>query len=229
MKATVTYLGKVVGQGQVQPVQAKVTAIEQYPTPTTKKKLMRFLGLVGYYRSFCRNFSTVVAPLTRLLKAKVKFVWSVSCQQTFENVKAVLCSPPVLAAPRLDQPFQLQVDASDVGAGAVLLQRDGNSVEHPVSFFSRKFNSYQLNYSVIEKETLALVWALQHFEVYVNSSAPLTVYTDHNPLTFLNSVTCPNHRLMRWFLFLQSYCLNICHIKGSENIVADALSRAPSS
>ena len=172
----------------MRPVQAKVIAIEQYPTPTTKKELMRFLGLVGYYCCSCRNFSTVVAPLTNLLKAKVKFVWSAPCQQAFEHVKAVLCSPPVLAVLRLDQPFELQADASDVGAGAVLLQRDGNSVEHPVTFFSRKFNAYQLNYSVIEKETLALVWALQHFEVYINSSVPLMVYTDHNPLTFLNSL-----------------------------------------
>ena len=67
-------------------------------------------------------------------------------------------------------------------------------VEHPVSFFSKKFNSYQLNYS--EKETLAIVWALQHFEVYINSSVPLTVYTDHNPLVFLNSFVCPNRRLI---------------------------------
>ena len=98
-KATVTYLGKVVGQGQVRPVQAKVTAVEQYPVPTTKKKLMCFLGLVGYYRSFCRNFSAVVAPLTDLLKAKAKYIWSASCRQAFENVKTVLCSPPVLAEP----------------------------------------------------------------------------------------------------------------------------------
>lgn len=108
-KATVTLLGKVVGQGQVWPVQAKVTAIEQYPVPTTKKELMRFLGLVGYYRSFCTKFSTVIAPLTDLLKARVKFVWSASCQQAFENVKAVLCFPPVLVAPCLDLPFELQV------------------------------------------------------------------------------------------------------------------------
>ncbi len=65
-----TYLGKVVGQGCVRPVRAKVEAIDQFPSPTTKKELMRFLGLVGYYRGFCRNFSTVVAPLTDLLKAK---------------------------------------------------------------------------------------------------------------------------------------------------------------
>nr|XP_046250447.1 uncharacterized protein LOC124062051 isoform X4 [Scatophagus argus] len=135
--------------------------------------------------------------------------------------------PPQRPAPRMGLPFTLQVDASDVGAGAVLLQAGDDGMDRPVSFYSKKFNAYQLNYSVIEKETLALIWALQHFDVYVGSSIPLTVYTDHNPITFLNSVRCPNRRLMRWMLYLQAYCLDICHIRGSENIVADALSRAP--
>ena len=98
----------------------------------------------------------------------------------------------------------------------------------PVAFFSRKFNKYQLNYSVIEKEALALIWALQHFDVYLGSGlTPLVVYTDHNPLTFLRSLQNPNQRLMRWALFLQPYHLDIRHIKGSENVMADALSRLP--
>lgn len=184
------------------------------------------MGLVGYYRSFCRNFSTVVYPLTELLKTKAKFVWSSECRQAFENVKCLLCSSPVLAAPRFDRAFLVQVDASQVGAGAVLLQEDDAGVVRPVSFFSKKFNGYQANYSVIEKEALALVWALQHFEVYLGG-APLVVYTDHNPLTFLQSLRCPNQRLMRWSLFLQAYDLEIRHIKGTDNVMADALSRAP--
>ena len=119
------------------------------------------------------------------------------------------------------------MDASNLGAGAVLLQQDATGIERPVSFFSRKFNSYQLNYSVIEKEALALIWALQHFEVYIGQGCrPLVVYTDHNPLTFLHSLQNPNQRLMRWCLFLQPYHLEMHHIKGSENVMADALSRA---
>lgn len=227
-KATVTYLGKVVGQGQVRMSQDKVVAIVKYPPPNTKKELMRFLGMVGYYRSFCRNFSSVVEPLTALLKKDTQFVWSDRCRQAFENVKALLCAAPVLAAPRLNEAFSLQVDASNVGAGAVLLQAGDHGVEKPVAFFSRKFNKYQLNYSVIEKEALALIWALQHFDVYLGSGlTPLVVYTDHNPLTFLRSLQNPNQRLMRWALFLQPYHLDIRHIKGSENVVADALSRLP--
>lgn len=138
-----TYLGKVVGQGQVRPVRAKVLAIDGFPTPTTKKELMHFLGMVGYYRGFCGNFSTVVAPLTNLLSSKVRFDWTPKCQCAFENVKGLITSAPVLAAPRLDEPFQLQVDASNVGAGATLLQSGLDGVDHPVSFFSRKFNSHQ--------------------------------------------------------------------------------------
>lgn len=79
LQKPVTYLGKVVGQGHVRPMDAKVSAIAEFPVPTTKKELMSFLGLVGYYRCFCWNFSTVVAPLTDLLKAKSKFIWSASC------------------------------------------------------------------------------------------------------------------------------------------------------
>ena len=227
-KATVTYLGRVVGQGTVRPVEEKVKAVVRFPVPVTKKELMRFLGLVGYYRCFCRNFSDVVAPLTDLLKAKVTFVWSPVCQQAFEKAKTLLCNAPVLSAPRFDRPFALQVDASHVGVGAVLLQSDEFGIEKPVSFFSKKFNSYQLNYSTIEKEALALVWALKHFDVYLGSGVvPVVVFTDHNPLVFLNSLQCPTQRLVRWSLFLQSHWLDIRHIKGTDNVVADALSRAP--
>ena len=85
-QAMVTYLGRVVGQGKVRPIAEKVKAVQCYPPPTTKKELMSFLGVVGYYGGFCRNFSDVVSPLTDLLKMRVSFVWSFSCQQAFERV-----------------------------------------------------------------------------------------------------------------------------------------------
>ena len=134
--------------------------------------------------------------------------------------------PPVLTAPDFKSSFKLAVDASDVAAGAVLLQEDDEGVEHPVCYFSKKFNKSQRNYSTIEKECLALVLALQHFEVYVTSSSlPVVVYSDHNPLVFIRKMKDKNQRLLRWSLMLQEYVLEIRHIKGKDNVIADCLSR----
>lgn len=225
-RATVTYLGKQVGQGQVRPLAEKVQAIIDFPVPPSKKALRRFLGMCGYYRGFCRNFSDVVAPLTGLVSPLKSFIWSPACQAAFESAKALLCNAPVLAAPCFTRPFKLEVDASACGAGAVLLQEDSQSIDHPVSYFSKKFNKHQLNYSTIEKEALSLLLALQYFEVYLGSSSqPVSVFTDHNPLVFLAHMQNSNQRLMRWSLLLQDFNLQIRHKKGTENVIADALSR----
>ena len=114
-KATVSYLGKQVGQGEVRPIDAKVAAITSYPVPTTRRELRRFLGMAGYYRSFCKNFSTVVAPLTSLFSPSVSFTWTQDCQHAFVSVKALLCGTPVLSAPDFQKPFKLEVDASARG------------------------------------------------------------------------------------------------------------------
>lgn len=225
-KATVTYLGKQVGLGQVHPVEAKVTAVLSYPVPTTRCELRCFLGMAGYYRCFCKNFSVVVAPLTKLCSPTVPFVWGEDCQHAFDTCKSLLCSAPVLAAPNFSSPFKLEVDASAVGAGAVLLQDGEDGVCHPVCYYSIKFKHHQLNYSTIEKETLAMLLALQHFEVYVgSSSSPVLVFTDHNPLVFLAQMYNKNQRLMRWALLVQGFNILIQHKKGANNVVADALSR----
>ena len=225
-KATVTYLGKQVGGGQVRPLEAKIAAITSFPVPTTRRELRRFLGMTGYYRGFCRNFSSVAAPMTDLISPLVKFVWSDRCQIAFECCKALLCNAPVLSAPDFDKPFAIEVDASCIGAGAVLTQMDSEGLVHPVGFFSKKFNSSQMRYSTIEQETLALLLALQFFEVYVGSSAePVVIYTDHNPLVFLHRMHNQNQRLMRWSLVITNYNLVIHHKKGTENVFADALSR----
>ena len=226
VKATVTYLGKIVGQGQVRSVRAKVEAIDNFPIPHDRKALRRFLGMAGYYRSFCRNFSSVVSPLTTLLSPKIPFLWTPDCQQAFEGAKSLLVTTPVLAAPDFSRPFKLAVDASDTGAGAVLLQDNPDGVELPVCFFSRKFNKHQKNYAVVEKEALALILAVTHFEVYLCGSEPILVYTDHNPLVFLQRIGKTNQRLRRWSLALQSFPLVIQHIRGRDNLLADALSRA---
>lgn len=225
-KATVKFLGHIVGQGQVVPVTAKVQAICDFKPPTDRKGLMRFLGMIGFYRRFCRNFSDVVVPLTNLLGGSVKFVWTQTCQTAFEKAKRILMDSPVLKAPDFDKRFKMYCDASDSGVGSVLVQDDSQGIEHPVSFFSKKLDKAQRNYSTIEKEALSLLLSLKHFDVYIESSdVPVQVYTDHNPLVFVHRMKGKNQRLLRWSLTLQEYNLEILHVKGKDNVVADTLSR----
>ena len=128
---------------------------------------MRFLGIAGYYRRFCKKISEVTAPLTELLKKSVKYHGPETCPKSFDKVKNLLCLEPVLTAPDFSKPFRLAMDASDVGA--VLLQCDDEDIEHPVCYFSKIFNVHQKNYSTIEKECLALILAIQHFDIYISS------------------------------------------------------------
>ncbi len=154
-------------------------------------------------------------------------MWSGDCDHAFQAAKDLLSNAPILAAPNFNLPFMLQVDASQSGAGAVLVQEDAQGIEHPVSYFSRKFSKCQLSYSTVEKEALALLWAVQHFEVYLGSSVqPIIVYTDHNPLIFLSNMSSSNQRLLRWALKLQDFNLQIQHIRGTDNVIADALFRS---
>lgn len=143
----------------------------------------------------------------------------------FEKIRSILLSVPVLMAPDFQKQFKLFVDASDVGIGVVLFQEDSHGVDHPVCYYSKKLNCHQQNYSTSEKETLALLLSLQHFDVYVGCTVtPVKVFTDHNPLVFVNKMKNRNQHLVRWSLALQEYNLEIKYIKG--NVIADALSRA---
>ena len=221
--ATVTFL---VGQGQVKPLEAEVSAISEFPVPICKRQLMRFLGMAGYYRKFCKNFSGIAEPLTNLLQKSTKFKWNFKCQDAFDRLKAILKSAPVLLAPDFDKCFKLAVDASDVRIGAVLLQKDNNGIDHPVCYFSKKFNKHQKSYSTIEKECLALILPIQQFEVYLTfSTSPIIVFSDHNPLSFLHKLKNKNQRLLRWSLLLQEFNIYIRHIKRKDNIIPDTLSR----
>jgi len=226
-KATVQFLGHMVGQGQISPVMAKVEAINSFPVPDNKKALMRYLGMCGYYRKFCKNFSEVITPLTGLLKKGIGYRWTENCQTAFDNVKSLLTNAPVLMAPDFQKPFKLYCDASDVGVGAVLTQEASDGLEHPISYYSKKLDKAQKNYATVEKEALSLLLALRHYDVYLSSSPhTIQVFTDHNPLVFVNRMKLHNQRLLRWSLTLQEFDINISHVRGRDNVVSDALSRS---
>ena len=141
-KATVKYLGHEIGNGLVKPLECYIESIMNFSKPQTKKQLMSFLGSVGYYRKFCRNFSDIASPSTQLLKKNHIFKWKEECNNTFENLKLILISKPVIHAPCFEKPFKLHIDSSEIAAGGVLLQ-ENNEVLYPVAYFSKKYNDHQ--------------------------------------------------------------------------------------
>ena len=225
--ATIDYLGHQVGQGKMAPLTAKVDAIINIPPPKNRRELRRYLGMVGWYRRFCPNFAKVSAPLTNLISPKVNFAWSPQCQESFLQLKNLLINKPVLKCPDFNRSFQVQVDASDAGAGAVLLQEaeGADKILHPVCYMSHKFKPHQRSYSTVEKELLALILALEKWDIYLGQGKPILVFSDHSPLQFLTRMKNKNQRLTRWALFLQKYDITVKHIKGKENVIADMLSR----
>ena len=143
--ATLTFLGHVVGQGQVKPLEAKRKAISDFPVPTCKRQLMRFLRMAGYYRKFCDNFSVFAEPLTNLLSKRTKLIWTNDCQKAFVILRAILKNDPVFLASNFAKEFKLAVDASDTGAGSVLMQEDGNGVDNSVITFPKSLTNIRKN------------------------------------------------------------------------------------
>lgn len=224
--AEVQYLGHRVGGGTMKPEPAKVQAIHDWPTPQTKKQIMSFLGTASYYRKFVPNFSTVAKPLTDLTRKNSPRMihWTPACDSAFQQLKSALASNPVLAAPDYKKCFVVQTDASTYGLGAVLSQVNEAGEEHPIAFISRKLLDREVAYATIEKECLAIVWALKKLQPYLYGRE-FTILTDHNPLTWLNRVSGDNGRLLRWSLALQPYNFTIQYRHGSQHQNADGLSR----
>jgi len=223
----VEYVGHVVGGGNLRTMSAKTDKIAHSPVPRTKRQLRSFLGLSGYYRRFVPDYATIAAPLTDLTRGKSpnQIPWDAAQDQAFTRLKNCLCSEPVLRLPDPERPFVLRTDASDVGLGAVLLQEypDGT---FPVAYLSRRLSRAEMNYSVVERECLAVVWAVGKFYSYLYGRA-FVLQTDHRPLTYLDNAKMTNARVMRWALSLQPFRYRVESIKGSENVGADYLSRVP--
>ena len=221
----VNFLGHIVTKHGVAVDPSKVEKVQKFPAPTDVSTIRQFLGLASYYRRYIAGFSTIASPLNALLKKGVTFTWSFECQTAFDKLKSCLTSAPVLGHPDFSQPFILQTDASGMGLGAILAQKQGD-FERVISYASRTLLKNERNYSPIELECLAVIWAVKHFRPYLYGHH-FTVYTDHAPLRWLLSIKNPSGRFARWALALQEFDLEILHRSGKSNSNADCLSRTP--
>lgn len=224
------YLGHLVGEGQYTPLENKLHAIEGLPLPQSKKQLRSFLGSTGYYQKFVRHYTDIAAPLFDMLKSKsaTNLQWTETAKSSFQQLKKALTQQPVLQLPSPNLPYTLQTDASDNGIGAVLLQPANDDPRRlaPVVYASRRLKSAERNYSVIEREALAVYWAVRKFEVYLYGRV-FNLSTDHKPLLHLQSADKLNPRLKRWALYLNMFKYYSSHVPGSENCLSDLLSRSP--
>ncbi|KAA3473721.1 retroelement pol polyprotein-like [Gossypium australe] len=203
--------------------KAKVDVIEKLPPPTSVKGVRSFLGRAGFYRRFIKDFSKVAKHLCKLLEKDSVFKFDEECLKVFDDLKNRLVTVPIIVTPDWDSPFVLMCDASDFAVGAVLGQRR-NKVFHPIYYASRSLTGAQLNYTVTEKELLAIVFAFDKFRSYLVGTK-MIVYTNHSTIKYVLAKKDAKPRLIRWVLLLQEFDLEIQDRRGVENQVADHLSR----
>ena len=229
--STVSFLGFIIEQGHLRPDPAKIRAVMEWPVPTTRKLLQRFLGFANFYRRFIKNYSRLAAPLTQLTSTKKAFVWSSAAQAAFSILKEKFSSAPILVHPDPSLQFIVEVDASDTGVGAVLSQRSPDDHKlHPCAFFSRRLSPAERNYDVGNRELLAVVLALREWRHWLEGAVqPFIIWTDHKNLAYLRSARRLNSRQARWTLFLGRFNLTLTYRPGSRNTKPDALSRQFSS
>ena len=223
--AELDFLGHHVSRGTVQPNQDKIAQIQQATRPETKKQLRSFLGLAGYYRKFVPNYAAIAVPLTDLTKKGEPNLirWGESQDKAFNTLKLKLSSQPILHLPDVNRTFTLRTDASDTGIGAILLQ-EHEGQKFPTAYASKKLLDRERAYSTIEKECLAVVWAVLKFETYLYGRE-FVLEVDHYPLLAIRRSKVANARILRWALALQPYRFRIEAIKGKDNVGADFLSR----
>ena len=224
-KKFVTFLGFVVGNGQLKTDSVKIEAINNWKAPTTVSSIRSFLGICNFFRRFIPGYSTITHPITNLLKKNVPFDWNKCCEDAFLLLKQKLTTAPVLVLPDFDKPFVIVTDASLLGIGVALLQEHDTHL-HPVAYFSRTLCAAEKNYSAQHLEALAVVTGITHFRYYLYGAPfQVRVLTDHRSLQFLRTQRNLSGRLARWQELISEYDYTISYLPGRENFIADHLSR----
>ncbi|XP_019056297.1 PREDICTED: LOW QUALITY PROTEIN: uncharacterized protein LOC109116034 [Tarenaya hassleriana] len=209
----------VVSEQGIHVDEEKIAAIRDWPCPRTVGDVRSFHGLASFYRRFVKDFSTIAAPLTEVIKKNVGFKWGDAQEAAFQLLKEKLTNSPLLSLPDFSKAFEVECDASGVGIGAVLMQEG-----KPIAYFSEKLSGAQLNYPTYDKELYALVRALQTWQHYLWPKE-FIIHTDHEALKHLKGQQRLNKRHAKWVEFIETFPYVIRYKQGKENVVADALSR----
>ncbi|CAK1599624.1 unnamed protein product [Parnassius mnemosyne] len=225
----VTFLGYKISANGIKPLQEKVQAIKDFPSPKNVRQLRRFLGMINFYRRFLPNAARIQAPLNALLAGATKGSQPINltgdASKAFNDCKLSLSEAALLAHPATHSKLALVTDASDIALGAVL-QRYKDGTWQPLAFFSRKMSSAQQKYSPYDRELLDIYEAIKYFR-HMLEARHFIVYTDHKPISFAFRERKGNcsPRQYRHLDYISQFTTDIRHISGKDNVVADALSR----
>ncbi|UYV65781.1 K02A2.6-like [Cordylochernes scorpioides] len=230
LQKEIEYLGHLVTEEGIRPLDHKVQAIQKAKTPTNISELRSFLGLVNFYGKFIPNLPELLKPLHELLHKKRPWVWTKECGEAIDKCKNSITSERVLVPYDATLPLCLATDASQIGVGAVL-SHIIEGQERPIMFASRTLSVAEQNYSQIEKEALAIIYGVTKFHQFIYGRKFILI-TDHKPLvTILGSrsgiPTLSTSRLQRWALILSAYTYDIKFRRTQDHGNADLLSRFP--
>ena len=225
----VVYLGQKINSQGIQPIQEKVRAIADAPSPKNVSEVRSYLGMINYYQKYLPNLSTILAPLHSLLEKGKSWKWNKEHQESFNKSKELLKSSQLLVHYDPEKKLILACDASPYGLGAVLSHRMEDYSEKPIAFASMSLSPAEKNYSQLDKEALAIVFGVKKFHQYVYGRQ-FVIQTDHKPLERVlnpDKMTLPMAaaRIQRWALILSAYDYAIQYREGNLNANADALSR----
>lgn len=225
-KQSVKYLGHILGINTVRPSSDNLIAIKEFPQPSTKKQIRQFLGKINFYHEYIPKYSEILEPLHNLLRNNVVFVWSDSCEKSFSEIKKYLSSGPILSIFDPEKETVIYTDASGIGLGAILKQKQENGILLPVAYFSKKLTAAQKKKKAIYLECLAIKLAL-HFWRHWLLGIRFTVYSDHKPLENLKIKSRTDEELGDMTFYLSQFNFKIIYLPGINNQEADALSRNP--
>jgi transposase InsO family protein len=221
----VLFLGHIISGDGVRQDPAKTKAILEMPKPKDAAGIQRALGMLGYYRKFIPNFAATSAPLTRLLKKKVAFVWTANEDNALKTLLNDLSKDVLLTQFNHTDPIAVKTDACKSGVAAMLLQLQKGEWRL-VTCCSRRLNDHEANYGISELECLAIVYAVEKLRSYLLGKR-FQILTDHSALKVLETKNPNSARLRRWALILQEFDFSIVYTKGQLQADVDCLSRAP--
>src|SRR6202012_5265155 len=182
---SIDYLGVILEERVTHMDPVKVDSVQKWPRPQNVTDVCSFLGFCNFYRIFIPGFAHWAKLLTMLTKKMEEWKQMEEQERTFQDIKQLVTSKPVLVHPKLDKPFELEVDASGYAIGAVLMQRQNDKKRHPIAFFSATLNATEQNYDIYDLELLAIVRGLEHWRTFLAGSPhKIKVFSDHMNLQY---------------------------------------------